>query len=232
MQNKDAFEWFQPFLDTGLVKLESAGSLSNGKKIWVLAKIEGNFEIIKNDIVDKYILLSNSHDGSMAVTAGFTAIRVVCNNTLSMATNSHGAKLLKVRHTESAKDDIREVRETMNIVNQTFEATAEQYRYLARKTVSKQQVEDLVKIVLSQNKTEISTRSQNQIDRMVALFENGAGNDMPGVRGTVWAAYNGITQFLSYDASANDDARQNSLWFGANNLKNKFALEECLKLAA
>lgn len=232
LQNVEAFEWFQPFIETGLVHLESAGSLAGGKKVWVLAKIDGSLPIIGNDIVDKYVLLSNSHDGSMAVTAGFTPIQVVCNNTLSMATEASGAKLLKVRHTEAAKVTLEKVREVMNLVNQSFEATAEQHRFLASKTVSKEQVEKLVKVIMKQDEKEMSTRSLNQLNRIVWLWENGKGNDLPGVRGTAWAAYNAVTEYISHEASSDEDKRQASLWFGANAVRNQFALAETMKLAA
>lgn len=230
LQNSEAFDWFEPFVDSGMVTLESAGSLQGGKKIWVLAKINGEVSIKGDDTIEKYILLSNSHDGSMSITAGYTPIRVVCNNTLTAAT-SKGANLLKVRHTASAKITLEMVRDTMDVVNQTFEASIEQYQLLAKRLIKTNQMEDLVKIVL--NKKELdSTRSINQFKKIMWLWENGKGNDVPGIRGTAWAGYNAFTEFFSHYAVSDTDKRVTSLWFGNNASRGKLALSEITKMVA
>jgi phage/plasmid-like protein (TIGR03299 family) len=98
LQNRDAFRWFQTFLDAGEAVLETAGSLKKGRKVWILAKIkQDNIAIKKDDEVASYVLLSNSHDGSLSVRVGFTPIRVVCNNTLCLALESQASKLLRVK---------------------------------------------------------------------------------------------------------------------------------------
>lgn len=79
LQNQDAFDWFQPFLDAGECQLHTAGSLSEGEKVWVLAQLNrANSEIVPGDEVSKFILLSNSHDGS-------TSIRVAIRRSVSCA---------------------------------------------------------------------------------------------------------------------------------------------------
>jgi len=100
LQNIEAFRFFQPFLDANEASLHTAGSLHDGKRVWVLAKLNReSIEVADNDHVDKFLLLSNSHDGSTAVKVGFCPIRVVCANTLAMA-HSVG-QLLSLRHTFS-----------------------------------------------------------------------------------------------------------------------------------
>ena len=84
--------------------------------MWALAKIsDGNMDVGKQDSVAHYILLSNAHDGSVAVRVGFTPIRVVCNNTLTLAHDSNASKLLRIRHTSSLHENLELVREIMNI---------------------------------------------------------------------------------------------------------------------
>jgi len=96
LQNLDAFQWFQPYLDSGDVALETAGSLRDGRHIWILARIKQDpIEIVKNDPVAAYILLSNSHNGTASIRAGFSAIRAVCMNTLAAAHDAKSSKLLK-----------------------------------------------------------------------------------------------------------------------------------------
>lgn len=233
LQNTEAFAWFDPFVSNGFVELETAGSLAEGKKVWILAKIKSDPLVIKGqDIVEKYILLSNSHDGSMAVSAGYTPIRVVCNNTLSMAQNNSASQLLKVRHTRTMKDTLEKIREIMCITNAAFEATANQYRLLASRDINAKTLEKYVKVVLDQDKlaSEITTKGRNQVERVIQLFEYGNGNNMPEIRGTVWAAYNAVTDYISHEASSNLDKRYASLWFGSNARRNKVALEKALEL--
>ena len=86
LQNRDAFKWFQPFLDAKEAALHTAGSLREGSRIWVLAKLNRDpLVIAPGDEVEKFVLLSHGHDGSLAVRVGFTPIRVVVPNTLALA---------------------------------------------------------------------------------------------------------------------------------------------------
>ena len=86
LQNKDAFKVFEPLVDSGDMTLHTAGSLRNGERVWVLCQLNlDNSEIVKGDEIAKFALLSNGHDGKLAVHLGFTPIRVVCANTEAMA---------------------------------------------------------------------------------------------------------------------------------------------------
>src|SRR5882672_774583 len=129
LQNRAAFQWFQPFLDAKEAALHTAGSLRDGSRIWVLAKLNRDpLGIAEGDEVEKFILLSHGHDGSLAVRVGFTPIRVVCQNTLSMAHGSEASKLIRVKHTREIHQNLENIRTVMDLANQEFEATAEQYR--------------------------------------------------------------------------------------------------------
>lgn len=237
LQNSDAFKFFDPMVESGLVTLETAGSLQNGKRVWILARIGGDsdMDIIKGDAVRKFIMLSNSHDGTLAVRVGFTPVRIVCANTLAMAHTDGQSAIVRLRHHSSVARNLDALREAMNLANQSFEATADQFRLLAQRQINANDLRKFVKIVLGHEHTEdkdLSTRTQNQIDTIETLFVGGRGADLPGVRGTVWAAYNAVTEFLSHAANSNGDKRYASLWFGENAKRNQLALDVALKLAA
>ena len=137
LQNQDAFAWFQPFLDAKEAVLHTAGSLRGGSRIWVLAKMNRDpLVIAEGDEVEKFVLLSHGHDGSLAVRAGFTPIRVVCQNTLAMAHGSDASTLIRAKHTKEILMNLANIREVMSLANQQFEASAEQYRRLARKSIN------------------------------------------------------------------------------------------------
>jgi phage/plasmid-like protein (TIGR03299 family) len=170
LQNADAFAWFEPFLASGEASIHTAGSLAEGRRVWILAKINREPSVIApGDEVEKFILLSNSHDGTLAVRVGFTPIRVVCHNTLSLAHGTEASKLIRIRHTESAKDTLAEVREVMNAANQTFEATADVYRQLARRPSCAADLRKYVKQVfeLPAEDKDLSGKSRTLLDSII-----------------------------------------------------------------
>jgi phage/plasmid-like protein (TIGR03299 family) len=234
-QNEDAFRWFEPFVDSNEVEFSTAGAFKQGRITWILARLNrDNSEIAAGDEVAKYLLLSNSHDGKLAVRVGFTPIRIVCINTLHSAHKASASKLLRVNHSQHVKRNVTDIREIINTANADFEATAEQYRFLASRQVSRSDLESYVKIVLGKEgieRDDISTRTKNQMATIVALFDEGRGNKNPAIAGSWWAAYNGVTEWLSYERGNSNDNRMSSLWFGNNANVNKLAFEQALVLA-
>lgn len=236
LQNSEAFEFFRPFIDAKEAAIETAGSLRNGQRVFVLAKLNRDPLVVKaGDEVEKYVLLSNSHDGTLAVRVGFTPIRVVCNNTLSMAISDNGSQLLRIKHSGNVVENLEKVREIMDVANQRFEATAEQYRILASKQISRKDLETYVKVVFAQKKTleekpveEINSRI---LEKVIPLFEKGRGNDMPGIAGTYWAAYNAVNEYLQYERGETNEGRMDSIWFGASASLNKKALDTATFMA-
>lgn len=174
LQNKTAFDFFQSFVDANEAFLETAGSLDEGRKVWVMAKISRpNSEIVKGDEVAKFVLLSNAHDGTTAVRVGFTPIRVVCANTLAMAHGDKASKLIRVRHSKAVEKNLEAVRETMNLADEEFEATAEQFRFLASRQINASDLRKYVKTVFKMNPddNEISTRSSNILTEILRHHE-------------------------------------------------------------
>jgi phage/plasmid-like protein (TIGR03299 family) len=249
LQNEEAFAWFQGWLDAKEAALHTGGALFGGSRIWALAKLNRDpMEIAAGDIVEKYVLLSHSHDGSLAVRVGFTPIRVVCWNTLSMAHKADASKLIRLKHSKNVHQNLDNLREVMNLVNQDFEATAEQYRMLQRKSINQADLRKYVKRVLKVDaedsviwtatarskelKAVVSEREKNILDEVIGLCESGKGNNLPSVRGTYWSAYNGVTEYLSYNKGRNEDNRLNALWFGANATTNRDALSVAVEMAS
>lgn len=227
LQNIEAFEWFQPFLEAKHAHLETAGSLIRGKRIWVLAKLNNEPLVIRgDDVVSSYILLSNSHDGSQSVRVGFTPIRVVCYNTLSMAHESEASKLIRIRHTQSIKETLNLVRDVMDIVNKEFEATLEEYKKLASKDINSNDLKKYIRLVFDLPET----GGKKLIPEIVSLFEGGRGYDMDP--GTYWKAYNAVTEYLNHVRGNQQETRINSLWFGEGAEINRKALRVGLEMAS
>ena len=240
VQNESAFKWFQPFLDEGHCELESAGSLRKGELVWVLAKIkDGTREVVAGDPVESYILLSNSHKPGRSLCAGFTPIRVVCNNTLNMAINDDDersqktlARLVHNRHIHQNLDDIQQA---INVANRSFEFTIEQYQTLARRGVGS--LDELRMFIREAFVGEVNAKAIKDVDslreqKIINLFEAGRGSDIKGVQGTYWGAYNAVTEYLTYESKGGQEKRIESLWFSTNKGVAKRALQFALKRAA
>lgn len=229
-QNIDAFKWFEPYLESKLAKLHTAGSLQNGRRVWVLAKINGIFSVAKNDDVELFLLLSHAHDGSLQVDVGTTPQRVVCANTLKMAHNDLASKLFRVKHNN--KDISRSVDNLRHDIEKIifgFDTTLDAYRRLTYKSMNSEKLRDYVNSVF-EAKGVVSTRTKNQMDRVEQLFDTGMGNNLSSVAGTAWAAYNAVTQWLSYERGNSVDSRINSLWFGDSVKWNQHALTCALEI--
>jgi phage/plasmid-like protein (TIGR03299 family) len=219
LQNLDAFKWFQPFLDSKDVTLETAGSLRHGKHVWILARVQRDpIEIVSGDEILSFILLSNSHDGTRSVRAGFTAVRCVCANTVAAAHSAKSSKLLKVRHTDKTVDALEDIREAMKLADREFVATTALMKSMANKGVDLVSLKEYVrrvfepKLVIDAEVQE--TKLDNLMKNIIPLFQKGRGNDLPGVKDTMWAAYNSVTEFLTWERGHSADTRLENLWLG------------------
>lgn len=231
LQNKEAFSFFKPFIENEMASLETAGSLFNGKKVFILAKINSdNIVVSKDDEIEKFILISNSHDATQSLRVGFTPIRVVCNNTLSAAENSMQSQLIKLTHKGNIVQSLSELRETMDLINQQFIATEEQYKYLATRTnINKLDLHKYVKQVFSVKKLEdiikdyeegkeIEEARKKLIARVEEIF------DLEPVH-NAWTMYNSVNYYLNHERGRNLENRYNSMWFGDSRRLDQKALE-------
>jgi phage/plasmid-like protein (TIGR03299 family) len=223
-QNKDAFELFQPLVDSEDIAFETGGVLGEGEICWILAQInKPNLEVVRGDEVSLKLLLSNPHDGLHAIGFGLTPIRVVCQNTLAMAMNSNQSKIVKIKHNRNSQTNLEIMRDALSADMLSFETTIEKYRFLASRGCNRKDLMKFVKVINGLDEDtkfeDVSTRKQNIMDRMVQLVESGMGQDNPQVRGTWWGAYNGYTQYLNWEKGNSTDKRLTNLWFSNENKK-------------
>lgn len=239
IQNIDAFRFFQPFLDAGEATIETAGSLRGGRRIWVLARINVDpIEIVPGDAVVSYMLLSNGHTGTLSARCGFTPVRVVCANTMAQAHSDEASKLIRVRHTKNALMGLDELRATMDLGRREFIATTDTLRGLARRNIRVEDLKKYVRTVFEPKVTIVNPESEEAdekadrlLGKIIPLFEKGRGNDLPGVAGTYWAAYNSVSEYLGWERGNRADIRLDSLWYGQNAALNQRALDVALEMA-
>lgn len=243
LQNTDALNWFQPFVDSGSVRLEAAGSLHSGRRVWVLGRVIGSAaDVVKRDRVDQFILLAHGHDGTLSIRAGFTGVRVVCQNTLTAAVNDSASKLLRIRHTKNAQEALTGVRCIIDTARVEFAATAKQFQFLASKGCDIATLQKYVREVFAVKPsriidvTEAPAEAEPQlcariVSRVVELSESGRGTDVVGVRGTLWGAYNAVTEYLTHERGKSQDNRLDGSWFGQSAQLNARALRVATEYA-
>lgn len=217
LQNKDAFAWFQPLVESGEVTIEAAGSLKKGRRVWILAAIKsGTADVKKGDAVKQYVLVAHGHDGSLSLRTGITLVRVVCQNTLTMAifnaSESEKEKLVTLRHTSGIKMNLEKVRERLDMQRGKLKDQVTVYRELARRGIDEKNLVRYVREVLSPGAADNEKKRVPHVDKVVELFESGRGADM--TRGTLWGAFNAVTEHVTHHRGVNQDSRQNANWFG------------------
>ena len=223
IQNKDAFKFFDSLVGEGAAIYETAGVLGDGERIWILAKLPGHIKVGKRDIVNKYLLLTNSHDGTSIVRAKLTPIRVVCENTLSMALRGSEQEV-RIRHTANAVEMLEKAHELLGLTNQLFVQVEDIFNRMSLVNFSGEQVLDYVKTLIPDNEdAENHTRTEKVRNEILSLHESGQGADMS--RGTLWGIYNAVTEFTDHvyaTSAANQNKKLESIWFGAHaRLKNQ-----------
>lgn len=228
LQNQQAFAWFQPFVDNKLASIEHVGTLKNGQITFIQAKVETDpVEITAGDAVESYITLLNSHSGVTSVFAGFFPRRIFCTNQMPALKAS---KHLKVKHTKNVHIAMDKIQQIMDLSNQEFLATTEQYRYLASKGVNKADLEKYVKLVFKKDENDDKEMRESKYEQIESLFETGRGaKETPN---TMFKAFNAVNEYLNYEVGRGADTRLQSLWIGANAQMNQRAFDVAMQIAS
>ena len=229
LQNVEAFQFFDAVVGAGEAVYHTAGSLQGGRKVWALAKLPGDVTVGGQDVLEKYVLLANSHDGSMAVTMQITAVRVVCSNTLSVALGN--GKKFRALHTPGVINKAIEAREFLGLTEAYFANLMAGVTRLAETKMAEPQLDDLVFTIFGLDETKAITEqhvlTRHAAETVKELFHTGIGNDVQGVKGTAWAALNAVTEYVDHvrvqggrldtaRSTAGDlgSKRLESAWFG------------------
>ncbi len=216
LQNSEAFGFFDSFISSKEAIYHTVGSLRQGRQVWILAKLPGEIRIKGDDIAEKYLLLTNSHDGSSGVQILLTPIRVVCANTLRAALNGGKGTTFNIRHTANVHNAVRQASEVMGIANAYFSDLQDAYQAMARTPITFENSVTYLErcLQIDPSDPELSTRSKNILSEARENLYRGRGIDLPGVRGTVWGAYNAATEFVDHRKYRSQDVALDNAWFG------------------
>lgn len=232
VQPNEILEFYRDLTEVSGFELETAGVLKGGRKIWALARTGQSSTLKGNDVSNAYVLLATACDGTLATTAQFTSIRVVCNNTLAVALGaSNGA--VKVRHSTSF--DAQAVKRQLGISVSKWSSFMYQMKGLSeRKVKTHEAMNYLSRVFSDEGNTDSGSASDRTIAKVMALFDGrGRGAELVSSKGTAFGLLNSVTEFVDHERRARSiDHRLESAWFGQGaSLKNK-ALEQALMLIA
>ena len=145
IQNHEAFAFTDELLGQG-VRYETAGSLQDGKKVWLLAHMPHEY-IISGERISPYLLFSNTHDGSGAIKVALTPIRVVCNNTLNLALST-AKRSWSMIHTGDIRSKMQEARDTLFMAERYMDELGKEFEALRLKKLSDQKVMEYIEVLL------------------------------------------------------------------------------------
>jgi phage/plasmid-like protein (TIGR03299 family) len=224
VQNRQAFGFLDAVVAGGGLRYHTAGALGRGERIWLLAKLPEQIRVRGgDDLVDQYLLLSNAHDGSAALRVLFTPVRVVCANTLSLAHRQGAGEGVSIMHKGDLAAKIVQAQEVLGLARRFFDDAAAVIDRLADYSPSAAQLEAYFReLYPDPEEGKNNGRAAKARAELHRLFEEGVGHDQAGVKGTVWAAYNAVTEYIDHlrPARGRDDTdrasrRLDSIWFGS-----------------
>jgi phage/plasmid-like protein (TIGR03299 family) len=229
VQNREAFGFLDSLVGDHQLEYETAGALGRGERVWMMARLPKELRVAGTDDVTRpYLLLTNWHDGFGSLRCFFTGVRVVCQNTLNMASSKKAlASGIAIRHTGDLSSKIDEARRVLGIAAKFFDEVEADMNRLAAAAIGREQVIRYFEGIFPDpaKPAEQKVAARNAVEtraELVRLFEHGAGADLRGVRHTYWTAYNAVTEYVDHVVRARTrelthedrESRLASVWFG------------------
>jgi phage/plasmid-like protein (TIGR03299 family) len=235
VQPREVLEFYRDLTEVSGFELETAGVLKGGRKFWALARTGQGTTLRGNDQVNGYLLLATSCDGTLATTATPTTVRVVCNNTLTIALDG-SAKAIKVPH--STRFDPLAVKKQLGIAVSQWDNFMHRMRMLSERKVQWHEAMGFFMNVLCDANPNMPLPAvlpnERALRKVQRLYEGqGRGSTLESAQGTAWGLLNAVTEYVDHERRARSiEYRMDSAWFGQGAQLKQRALEAALQLAA
>ena len=255
VQPMEILEFYRDLTEQSGFELETAGVLKGGKKFWALARTGQSTALKGKDVSNGYILLATACDGTLATTAQFTNIRVVCNNTLAIALRgqSSNAGVVKVPH--STKFDADKVKQQLGISVRAWDEHMYEMKQLTQRKVTQGEAAAYFDAVFNNTSMSVADQEENIIqfyrnmatptpakeksepngramNKVMDMFNGqGRGAELSSAKDTAYGLLCSITEFADHERRAmSTDHRLDSAWFGAGAALKQRGLEQALRL--
>jgi len=238
VQPRQVLEFYRDLTEVAGFELETAGVLKAGRKFWALARTGKSTALKGSDLVQGYLLLATSCDGTLATTATPTSIRVVCHNSLMMAIRgAEGA--IKVLH--STRFDPAVVKQQLGVAVSQWDGFMYRMRLLAeRKVKSHEAMAYFLKLLCEPEGAPSPASSsgnlvnERALKKVQALYDGqGRGAELQAAKGTAWGLLSAVTEFVDHERRArSSEYRLDSAWFGQGAALKQRALDQALQMVA
>ena len=235
VQPREVLEFYRDRTEISGYELETAGVLKGGRKFWALARTGQTTELMGNDQVNGYLLLATSCDGTLATTATPTTVRVVCNNTLTIALDGT-SRAIKVPH--STRFDPQAVKKQLGVAVSQWDSFMHRMRMLSERKVQWHEAMGFFMSVLCDaspnSPLPAVLPNERALRKVQSLYEGqGRGSTLASAQGTAWGLLNAVTEYVDHERRArSNEYRMDSAWFGQGAQIKQRALEVALQLVA
>ena len=196
IQNTEAFAFTDALLGEG-VRYETAGSLQDGKRIWLLAHMPHEY-IIGGEHISPYLVFTNTHDGSGAVRVAVTPVRVVCSNTLNLAL-AQAKRSWSMIHTGNVQGKLEEAKETLLMAREYMDELGKEFENLRKKELSDKKVLDFIEILIPKDENFTPQQKKNvqrlRDDMKLRYFE---APDLKDVGRNAYRFINAVSDFATH----------------------------------
>lgn len=237
LQNKEAFKFFDSIVGEGQAIYETAGVLGKGERIFITAKLPKQLVVAPNDVIDQYLFITNSHDGSGSITAAFTTVRIVCANTLAMAL-SHSKHQVKFRHTLNAGNNLSQAAKMMGIAIKQGELMENNYQRMVKVKVTDGELKKFIELALKPDveqisAEELSKRFTNTVQSVLQYAHTDETQLMHTTKGTLFGAFNAVTGYYNNvkEYKTSED-KLNQLMYGTGKTTSNRAYDLALDVLA
>lgn len=245
VQNREAFSFFDAIVGGGNgILYETAGALGNGERIFITAKLPDYIRVGNgDDITEKYIFLTTSHDGSGSITAAFTPIRIVCQNTLN-ASLKNMSHVVRIRHTSGVKQRLEDAHKVMGLANRLSSELESTFNHWSKITIGDDEMKKLIQLALCPNKETLNHLQKGIFDDLSTVFKNTVDDafayammsdtqQMATTKGTLFGAYNAVTGYFQNVRNYKDnEAKLQSIVMGGTaQIRSQKAFELCGRFA-
>jgi phage/plasmid-like protein (TIGR03299 family) len=224
VQNKDAFDFFKEFVEAGKATLETAGSLKGGRLVWGLAKLNTTFTMSGNDKTGGYLLCACPHEQGKSLLFKMTAVRVVCNNTFSMALAEGGSEWRMGHRTAFGEVKIEEAKAALGIARDQVGEFEKAMRKIQKIKLSN---EDVIKVLLPFFGSDVKGAENARMKQLIDIYENAPGAQP----GNAYGVFNAVTYYADHVASRTPDKRLTNAWMGRTGKQKEKVMATLLEMA-
>ena len=254
VQNADAFDILQPLVDEFGARIETAGALGNGVRVWMLVRMPHRIEPVTGDVIDGYGLLRHAHDNSYALELIPTLVRVVCNNTMQAAVLAAGGnqtskgRIFRIKKTANVDSRVKQARTLAQKLGEAMKQSEQTFAKMAQTNVNPEQIAQYLEQVFPYSKDatgkEVYSKTTDERRKEVAkgIFTSPgaelAGSNLNTGATTAWAVLNAVTHYFDHtrpeeakSLSARKKAQISAL-FGVNAATKLLAMSKAYQLVA